>query len=56
MPTYDRADLPKVLPRRSLHRPQAGWTAAPGEAARGANVCRVHGGSAPQVKAPPSDD
>lgn len=51
MPTYARADLSKVLPAvRCTARRQDGQ-ACRAMAARGANVCRVHGGSAPQVKA-----
>jgi len=51
MPTYDRADLSKVLPAvRCTARRQDGQPCR-AMAARGANVCRVHGGSAPQVKA-----
>lgn len=51
MPTSKRADLSKVLPAvRCTARKQNGEPCK-AMAARGANVCRVHGGSAPQVKA-----
>lgn len=51
MPTSERADLSKVLPAvRCTARRQDGQPCK-AMAARGANVCRVHGGSAPQVKA-----
>lgn len=51
MPTSKRADLSKVLPAvRCTARKQNGEPCR-AMAARGATVCRVHGGSAPQVKA-----
>lgn len=51
MPTYKRADLSRVLPAvRCTARKQNGEPCR-AMAARGATVCRVHGGSAPQVKA-----
>lgn len=50
-PANARADLSKVLPAvRCTARKQNGEPCR-AKAARGANVCRVHGGSAPQVKA-----
>ena len=50
MPTYTRADLGKVLPAvRCTARTQSGRPCR-AMAARGANVCRVHGGAAPQVR------
>jgi hypothetical protein len=51
MPTSKRADLSKVIPAvRCTARKQNGQPCK-AMAARGANVCRVHGGSAPQVRA-----
>lgn len=50
MPTSERADLSKVIPAvRCTARRQDGQPCK-AMAARGANVCRVHGGSAPQVR------
>ena len=51
MPTYERADLSKVLPAVQCTARKQNGEPCRAKAARGANVCRVHGGSAPQVKA-----
>lgn len=51
MPTSKRADLSKVLPAVRCTARKRNGEPCKAMAARGANVCRVHGGSAPQVKA-----
>jgi hypothetical protein len=51
MPTYKRADLSKVLPAVQCTARKQNGEPCRARPARGANVCRVHGGSAPQVKA-----
>lgn len=51
MPTSKRADLSKVLPAVKCTARKRNGEPCRAMAARGANVCRVHGGSAPQVKA-----
>ena len=51
MPTYERADLSKVIPAVQCTARKQNGEPCRAKAARGANVCRVHGGSAPQVKA-----
>jgi len=50
MPTSKRADLSKVLPAVKCTARKRNGEPCKAMAARGANVCRVHGGSAPQVK------
>lgn len=50
MPTSKRADLGKVLPAVRCTARRRNGQPCKSMAARGANVCRVHGGSAPQVK------
>lgn len=51
MPTARRADLSKVLPAVRCTARKRNGEPCKAMAARGATVCRVHGGSAPQVKA-----
>src|SRR6185436_1366303 len=51
MPTYKRADLGKLLPAVKCTARKRNGEPCRAMAARGATVCRVHGGSAPQVKA-----
>ena len=51
MPTYKRADLGRLLPAVRCTARKRNGEPCRAMAARGANVCRVHGGSAPQVKA-----
>ena len=51
MPTSERADLSKVLPAVRCTARKRNGEPCKAMAARGATVCRVHGGSAPQVKA-----
>ena len=51
MPTYKRADLGRLLPAVKCTARKRNGEPCRAMAARGANVCRVHGGSAPQVKA-----
>ena len=50
MPTYKRADLGKLLPAVKCTARKRNGEPCRAMAARGATVCRVHGGSAPQVK------
>jgi hypothetical protein len=51
MPTSRRADLSRVLPAVRCTARKRNGEPCRAMAARGAHVCRVHGGSAPQVKA-----
>jgi hypothetical protein len=51
MPTYKRADLGRLLPAVKCTARKRNGEPCRAMAARGATVCRVHGGSAPQVKA-----
>ncbi len=51
MPTSKRADLSKVLRAVRCNARKRNGEPCKAMAARGANVCRVHGGSAPQVNA-----
>jgi hypothetical protein len=51
MPTSKRADLSRVLPAVRCTARKRNGEPCRAMAARGASVCRVHGGSAPQVKA-----